>query len=469
MTNRLTSWTLLFTLAALGTALAGAQAPHPQNPRNHHNPGPEHFTKRVVATALGNPWEITWGPDGFLWVTERSAFRVTRVNPANGTKRVALALEGVYQSSDQEGLLGMALHPDLLKGRGRDYVYLAYTHDIDPGDAVTRNLRIRRYTYDRASQTLTSPIDVLDGLPAHDDHGGGRLLFGPDAKLYVSRGDQGANWLANYCNPTRSQDLPTADEVTARDWSTYQGKILRINLDGSIPDDNPVLQGVRSHILSYGHRNPQGMVFNAEGRLYAAEHGPSSDDELNLIAAGQNYGWPLVAGYRDDRSYAYQNWSASSPEPCRTLQFDAITSPPPVPVTKESEWHEPFVPPLVTFFTVPAGYDIRAARAATIAPAGIDLYTSPAIPGWANSVLITGMRTGAVYRVKLSRDGTSVDGAPLEYFKLSNRFRDLAISPDGRHIYVSTDDHGVTMGDKGETVNVLADPGVILEFTFTRQ
>ena len=131
---------------------------------------------RVLAGGLGNPWEITWGPDGYLWVTERSAFRVTRINPVDGSTHTALTLDDAYQSVDQDGLLGLALHPDLLTGRGHDYVFVAYTHDIDPGPGVMRNLRVRRYTYDRSAQTLTAPIDVIDGLPAWDDHGGGRLL-----------------------------------------------------------------------------------------------------------------------------------------------------------------------------------------------------------------------------------------------------------------------------------------------------
>ena len=451
-------------LLALG--LVAAQ-PSPDNPRNHHNTGPEHFTMRVVAGALGNPWEITWGPDGYLWVTERSVFRVTRINPADGAKHVALTLDDAYQSIDQDGLLGLALHPDLLKGRGRDYVYVAYTHDVDQGPGVTRNLRVRRYTYDRSSQTLTMPIDVLDGLPAWDDHGGGRMLVGPDGKLYLTRGDQGSNFLANYCNVNRAQELPTAAEVSARDWNKYQGKILRMNLDGSIPDDNPAINGVRSHIYSYGHRNPQGLVFAPNGLLYSAEHGPSTDDELNLITAGGNYGWPLIAGYKDDRDYIYANWSASSPEPCRTLKFNNNVIPASVPRAAESTFNGAFVDPLVTFFTVPAGYERAKSGGATIAPSGLDLYTSTAIPGWAMSLLVTGLRTGAIYRVKLSRDGRHVEGEPFEYFKAATRYRDLAISPDGLRIYVSTDDHGATMGDRGQTVDVLANPGTILEFTYS--
>ena len=152
----------------------------------------------------------------------------------------------------------------------------------------------------------------------------------------------------------------------------YQGKILRINLDGSIPSDNPIVNGVRSHVYSYGHRNPQGLVFGPGGLLYAAEHGPSTDDELNLITPGANYGWPLVAGYKDDRSYAYSNWSASSPEPCRTLKFSSLNIPASVPQTKESSFHGSFAAPLATFFTVPAGYELAKSGTATIAPAGLE-------------------------------------------------------------------------------------------------
>ena len=453
-------------LLALGMVAAQTS---PDNPRNHHHVGPEQFTMRVVASALGNPWEITWGPDGYLWVTERSAFRVTRINPADGSKHVALTLDDVYQSIDQDGLLGLALHPDLLKGRARDYAYIAYTHDVDPGPGVTRNLRVRRYTYDRSSQTLTAPIDVMDGLSAWDDHGGGRLLIGPDGLLYLTRGDEGGNWLANACKAIRSQELPTADEIRAGDWTKYQGKILRMNLDGSIPGDNPVINGVRSHIYSYGHRNPQGLVFGPGGLLYSAEHGPATDDELNLITGGGNYGWPLVAGYKDDRSYTYSNWSASSPEPCKTLKFSSLNVPASVPRTSESSVTATLVAPLVTFFTVPAGYELAKSGTATIAPAGLDLYTSKAILGWATSLLVTGMRTGAIYRAKLSRDGRRVEGEPFEYFKAPTRYRDVAISPDGLRIFASTDDHGPTMGDRGQTAGVLANPGAILEFTYVRK
>ena len=121
---------------------------------------------------------------------------------------------------------------------------------------------------------LGDPVDVLTGLPHGPDHGASRIVIGPDGKLYASTGDQGSNFLAFYCAPIRAQELPVAADVAARNWRGYEGKILRVNLDGSIPADNPVLNGVRSHVLSYGHRNPQGMAFGPDGRLYAVRARP---------------------------------------------------------------------------------------------------------------------------------------------------------------------------------------------------
>jgi PQQ-dependent dehydrogenase (s-GDH family) len=436
-----------------------------QSPRDRHIVGPESFTMRVLAAGLDNPWDLTWGPDSQLWVTERTGFRVARLNPADGSKQVALTVTDGYQAVVQDGLLGIAFHRDA----GRDIAFLAYTYDRDPGPEVVRRIRVRRYAYDAATHTLGSPVDVLDDMPAHDDHGAGRLAVGPDGKLYFSRGDQGSNFLANYCNPNRAQDVPTADEVKRRDWSTYQGKILRMNLDGSIPADNPQFAGVRSHIYAIGLRNTQGLVFGPGGLLYGSDHGPSSDDELNVIESGRNYGWPNVAGFKDDRAYVYGNWSASAPAPCRTLKFDTVAIPPSVPQTKESAWSAPnFAPPITTFFTVENDYDFRGNGTATIAPAGIDIYTSPAIPGWATSILITGMRAGSLYRVKLGADRRTVTGSPLEYFRTANRYRDVVVSQDGRRIYLSTDSFGTTAGVDGARTNQLGHPGSVLEFTYSQ-
>ena len=249
----------------------------------------------------------------------------------------------------------MALHPQLLQGASNDYVYVAFTYDNAAGPQLDRKLSVRRYTYDAAEQQLRDPKDLLTGLPAGSDHVSGRLVFGPDQKLYLSLGDQGSNFSRNRCTLNRAQELPDTQDIAARDWTKYQGKILRIDLDGSIPADNPVISGVRSHILSYGHRNVQGMVFGTDGKLYASEHGQGTDDEVNMIVAGKNYGWPNVAGRKDDKAYVYAVWSESEPEPCNAWlslpQNDINVIPKSVPTHKESEFRHPdFVEPLQTFF-----------------------------------------------------------------------------------------------------------------------
>ena len=427
--------------------------------------GTERFSMRVVATGLDAPWELTWGPDEQLWITERRGRRIVRVNPATGARTVAATIDEVHQSGAQEGLLGLALHPDLLRGTGADYVYVAFTYDDAAGPELRRRFAIRRYTW--SQNALRTPTDLITGIPAHNDHNAGRLVIGPDRKLYFSVGDNGSNFGGNRCNVNRAQELPTAADVTAKNWTKYQGKILRIDLDGSVPADNPVIDGVRSHVFSYGHRNQLGLAFGPGGRLYETEHGPSSDDEVNLIEGGRNYGWPNVAGFRDDRGYAFENWAASAPEPCASLTPAGGRVPTSVPVQKESAWtHPAFTEPLATFYTVPADYDFQKSGSATIAPGGLAVYQGQAIPGWDNSVLALSLLRGVVMRVPLRADGRATAGAALAYFKTTNRYRDVAIHPDGRRIYFITDSEGNTTNDAGATVRTVDHPGAVLEFTY---
>lgn len=448
-------------LCAFGPLAFAQVAPGPNvNPRAVWSNPPERFTSRVVASGFEDPWEVTYGPDGWLWITERVGKRVVRVDPANGTRKVAITIDDVQQKLAQDGLLGLALHPQLL--RGSNYVYVMYTYDADPGPAEERRAKIRRYTYDATAQQLGEPVDLLTNLPHGPDHGASRIVFGPDGKLYASRGDHGSNFLAYHCEPIRAQELPTAADVAARDWQRYQGKILRINLDGSIPADNPLLGGVRSHVFTYGHRNPQGLAFGPDGRLYESEHGQDTDDEVNRIEAGRNYGWPLIAGYKDDQYYTYANWSASAPTPCASLTYGRDV-PSTVPRTKESDVNLPdFMPPLKTFFTVPSTHDTRTLGNATAALAGLDVYTSAAIPGWNPSILVAGMVSGTIFRFPLAGGAEP----PLTYFKARDRYRDLAISPDGRRIYAVTDAHGRVLTAAGEPTAEFEHPGALLEFTY---
>jgi PQQ-dependent dehydrogenase (s-GDH family) len=468
--KRPTAVKLICAGAALGASMLGVNAaaqiaPGPGvNPRTVWAVPPEAFEMRVVADGFEDPWEVTFGPDDRLWVTERTGKRVVRVNPVDGSRRTAVTIDEVQQKLGQDGLLGLALDPRFLSGS--NHVYVMYTYDADPGPAESRRAKIRRYTWDAGAETLDEPVDILTDLPHGPDHGASRIVFGPDGKLYASRGDHGSNFLAYHCEPIRAQVLPTAAQISAGDWSDYQGKILRINPDGSIPDDNPVLNGVRSHVFSYGHRNPQGMAFGPDGRLYAAEHGQDTDDEVNRIEAGGNYGWPLIAGFQDDNYYAYANWSAASPTPCADLTYGREI-PPGVPITRESDVElQDFVPPLATFFTVPSTHDTAALGNATAALTGLDVYASPAIPGWNPSILVASLVSGTIFRIPLDPESGQA-GEPLTYFKAQDRYRDLAISPDGRRIYAVTTIYGRTLTDAGELIPTLEHPGALLEFTYT--
>jgi PQQ-dependent dehydrogenase (s-GDH family) len=463
------------TTPATGSTPEAANTP--EVPDTGGAQGAEAFVMREVVTGLEFPWELIYGPDDYLWVTERTGKRVIRVNPADGAVQVALEISEAYQRTTHDGVLGMALHPELLQGTGNDYVYVAYVYQGEGGSGnnVNRRAKIVRYTYDAESETLGDALDLITELPASGDHNSGRLLIGPDEKLYYSLGDQGNNQFGNACFPILAQVLPTAEEIAAQDWTHYQGKVLRLNLDGSIPEDNPEFDGVRSHVFTVGHRNVQGLAMSAAGLLYGTEHGPKSDDEVNLLEAGKNYGWPHVAGYQDDQAYVYANWSEA--ENCRLLQFSDYEVPASVPLQEESEWSHPdFVPPLFTFGTVPDDYDFHSPECGnqewicwpTIAPTGVELYTARdgGMAGWGNSLLVTGLKTGTVHRIALSEDGRSTVGEVIPYFKTINRYRDVAIAPDGRTFYVITDSGNWTLGEDGIPTNVLENPGAILEFTF---
>jgi PQQ-dependent dehydrogenase (s-GDH family) len=380
----------------------------------------------------------------------------------------------------------MALHPDLLKGVGRDYVYVAYTY-VDrrkgPDPAVTDRAspyrylyaKIVRLTYNAQDQTLSQPMNVIGGLPAGDDHVGGRLKFGPDKKLYFTIGDQGNNQFANFCQPIESQRLPTQNELDHGDYASYVGKVLRVNSDGSVPGDNPKLNGVVSHVFTYGHRNPQGLDFGPDGTLYSSEHGPKTDDEINILTPGSNYGWPHVAGFKDNKAYVYAQWAKSS-TPCGRLKYDDLMIPASVPQQPESAFEAPFVNPIATMFTVPTGYNFedRACNGVffvcwpTVGVSGVEFYESSdkGIPGWDRVLLVTTLKRGSLYVLPLGADGRSAAGPFARYFQSENRFRDTAVSPDGRTIYIATDSAGVAGAADAGTTSKMANPGAILAFTY---
>jgi PQQ-dependent dehydrogenase (s-GDH family) len=449
--------------------------------------GTKRFDQKVLVSGLAGPWELAWGPDNQLWVTERTGKRVTRIDPSTGARKTAITLAEVSAPGGQDGLMGMAFHPDLLKGAGNDYVYVAYTY-VDRGKAPDLAVadpaspyrylyaKIVRLTYNAKDQTLSQPINVITGLPAGDDHLGGRLKFGPDRKLYLTIGDQGNNQFANFCQPIESQRLPTQKELNDGDYASYVGKVLRVNPDGSVPGDNPRLNGVISHVFTYGHRNPQGLDFGPDGVLYSSEHGPKTDDEINILTPGSNYGWPHVAGFKDDKAYVYARWSNSS-TPCSRLKYDDLAIPSSVPQDPESAFQQPFVNPIATMFTVPTGYSFQdnACKGVfficwpTVGVSDVEFYASGAkgIPGWDRVLLVTTLKRGSLYVLPLSADGKTASGHFSRYFQSENRFRDTAVSPDGGTIYIATDPGGVAGAADAGTTSKMANPGAILAFTYS--
>ncbi|MBI1354274.1 MAG: quinoprotein glucose dehydrogenase [Acidobacteria bacterium] len=448
--------------------------------------GSKIFRQTELAVGLDNPWEVTWGPDGRLWVTERSGKRVTRIDPATGEKRTAVTIDEVSAPGGQDGLLGLALHPDLLKGSGADFVYVYYTYvdkdrgpdpDVPDEQSPYRYLygKIVRYSYNAADGALSAPHELIAGLPAGNDHNAGRLKVGPDRKLYLTIGDQGHNQLGNYCLPIEAQRLPTRQEVERKDYAAYVGKSLRLELDGSIPADNPKLAGVRSHVYTYGHRNIQGIDFGPNGLLYAAEHGPKTDDEINVLRKGANYGWPHVAGLRDNKAYEYARWAEAS-TPCAQIKFNDAAIHPSVPREPESAFKKRFQEPLATLFTVPTGYNFEDPACngihyicwPTVGISGVEYYRAQGagVPDWERALLVTTLKRGSIYVVKLDASGKKAVGPITRHFQSENRYRDTAVSPDGRTLYIATDSGGLAEAIGGGATTNMRNPGAILALTY---
>lgn len=236
---------------------------------------------QVVARGLDTPWEIRFLPNGDLLVTERPG-RLLRLGPppsAGGDVQAGhLPFEVLerhaipdVRETGEAGLMGLALHPDYPDPA---WIYLCHTAATDRG----LENRLVRYRYHE--DELSERTVLLDGIPAAPIHDGCRLEFGPDGFLYLSMGDAG--------NADRAQDR-----------SSLSGKILRLTEEGEAAPENPM----QDRIWSSGHRNPQGLAFDPEDRLWSTEHGPSGfpggRDEVNHVRAGFNYGWPAIVGDED--------------------------------------------------------------------------------------------------------------------------------------------------------------------------
>ncbi|WP_315914876.1 PQQ-dependent sugar dehydrogenase [Arthrobacter sp. lap29] len=232
-----------------------------------------------VASGLEAPWSITF-LDGAALVSERDSGRIMELS-ADGTPRTIGTVPGVLHGGEG-GLLGLTVD-----SQNRLYAY----------STGAGGNRIQRFavTGTAGSLALGAPQSLLEGIPAAGNHNGGRLAFGPDGLLYATTGDAGQRSLA--------QNL-----------HSLGGKILRMSPDGGVPPDNPF---PGSYVYSYGHRNPQGLAWTEDGTLFATEFGQNTWDELNIITAGNNYGWPTVEGIARTEAFTdpVQQWRPEEASP----------------------------------------------------------------------------------------------------------------------------------------------------------
>jgi len=258
------------------TTVTATTAPDTATPNETPEPTPTAAqvpARRTVATGLSVPWGIAFLPDGDALVTERDTGRILRIG--DGRRRVAMRVPGVNTGAGEGGLLGLAVSPTYSRDR---LVYAYFTSSSDN--------RIVRFRLGGRVRT------VLTGLASAGIHNGGRIAFGPDGKLYAGVGDAG-------------------NTASAQNRSSLNGKILRMNADGSVPS------GQGSRVWSLGHRNVQGLAWDARGRLWASEFGQNARDEVNLIRRGRNYGWPEVEGVGPAGRFTNPlvTWSTSEASP----------------------------------------------------------------------------------------------------------------------------------------------------------
>ncbi len=322
------------------------------------------FRLVTVAEGLEHPWGLTFLPNGDMLVTEREGrLRLVRggvldPSPVPGVPKVAAGGQG--------GLLDVALHPRFLENR---LVYLSYA---GPGGEGAGTEVARASLRDGRLVDLET-ILVVRPKSAGGRHFGSRLLFGPDGLLYVTAGERGS--------PDRSQDL-----------NDMAGSVLRITDDGRVPPDNPFVgrADAQPEIFTYGHRNPQGLTLHRQSDgIWSVEHGPRGGDELNLLAAGANYGWPVITY---GRSYA-------------GFEIGEGTSKPGM--------------------AQPVRYWVPS-----ISPSGMAFYEGADFPDWRGNLFVGALSARALVRLQL--EGTEVVHEERLLESLGKRIRDVRLGPDGK-------------------------------------
>ncbi len=317
------------------------------------------LSDKILSSGLTMPWDLVWAPDNTIWFTQKSGI-ISKVDPANGSVSNLLTISDVVVRGEG-GLLGMAFHPSFASN---PYLYVVY--DYLKGSAYRE--KVVRYTV--SGNNLSSPTIIFDNIIADNNHNGSRLVIVGD-KLFISTGD-------------------AVETSYPQDPNSVNGKILRINLDGSIPSDNPVSG---NPYWSFGHRNPQGLVY-ANGILYSSEHGPNNDDEINIIEKGRNYGWPTVMGFCDNSSETAFCSSNNVKEPIK-------------------------------------------AWTPTIATCGLDYYNNAKIPQWKNSLLLATLKNSRLYQLKLNATFNAVTETNEFYNGKFGRLRDVLVAPTGK-VYLCT-------------------------------